>query len=110
MADFTYIPSFSTSKAMVPRVKKAQFGDGYQQRALDGINTKLEVWNLQFNNVSSVDAALIETFLELKAGVTTFTWDNPNGVEITVVCGSWSRAFVTTASSNMTMTFEEVEG
>ena len=45
----------------------AKFGDGYEQRALDGINTKQENYNLNFNNRDYKEINLIAAFLDNKA-------------------------------------------
>jgi len=108
MADFTYIPSFSSQLVERPKKLKVQFGDGYQQRAQDGINTNLKRWRLNFNGLTTADADAIQAFLEGKDGRTNFTWDDPDGNTVTVICEDWNKVFATTASRNMIMTFEEV--
>lgn len=45
----------------------AKFGDGYEQRALDGINTKQENYSLNFNNRDYKEINLIAAFLDNKA-------------------------------------------
>lgn len=54
-------------------VLTAKFGDGYEQRVLDGINTKMDVFNISFNNRSAEDINLIAGFFDEKAG-TNFTF------------------------------------
>jgi phage-related protein len=47
----------------------AKFGDGYEQRALDGINTKQESISISFNNRDYKEANLIAAFFDLKQGL-----------------------------------------
>lgn len=58
----------------------AQFGDGYAQRAADGINTKQEKWPLSFvGTLPKIEA--IKAFLNEHAGYKTFLWTPPLGSE-----------------------------
>lgn len=50
-------------------VLSAKFGDGYEQRALDGINTKQENISISFNNRDYKEANLIAAFFDLKQGL-----------------------------------------
>jgi len=56
------------SRASTHNVLTAQFGDGYEQRVLNGINTKQDIFNISFNNRTAEDITLIAAFLDLKAG------------------------------------------
>ena len=47
----------------------AKFGDGYEQRAVDGINSKQEVFGLTFKNRDYKEANLIAAFFDLKKGL-----------------------------------------
>ena len=57
-----------------PRVLKANYGDGYEQRVANGINNTPEVWSLTWKNRTTIDANKIIAFLEDKGGVTAFDW------------------------------------
>lgn len=107
MSDFNYQPAFSAQLVKAPRVRSAQFGDGYQQRIADGINNQPESWRLTFN-VDNTDADAIESFLEGKGGAESFTWTPKNRTEITVVCGEWSRVLTSPNTSTINATFEQV--
>jgi len=48
MTTFTFSPKYGAALSKEPRVKMAQFGDGYQQRVGDGINTIAREWSLNF--------------------------------------------------------------
>ena len=64
-----------------PRVLRATYGDGYEQRAADGINNLPEKWNLTWKNRTSAEANKIVKFLEDQGGVTAFDW-YPTGYDI----------------------------
>ena len=109
MSDFTYNPSASSARSRKPRVLSAPFGDGYEQRVADGINTAPAIWSLTFVR-GDTDASAIETFLEGKNGVTSFTWTPPGGSEIRVLCREWNRSFAGVNHNVITCTFEQVFG
>jgi phage-related protein len=64
-----------------PRILKATYGDGYEQRVAAGINNLPESWNLTWKNRTSAEANKIVGFLEEQAGITAFDW-YPTGYEI----------------------------
>ena len=111
MAEFTWIPDYDASEDSSPRILSAKFGDGYEQRALDGLNALLRTWTWAFNGKSTSEANAIVNFLKSKAGVTEFTHDLP-GVSpaetVTVVCKSWSKRWAGFDSFNVSAKFEEV--
>lgn len=93
MATFTYTPDFGARRATKPRVRVVAFGDGYEQRQGDGINTRNEVWDLQFQNRTNSDTAAIIAFLEARNAVESFDWTPPNEVTaIKVVCREWNKS------------------
>ena len=106
---FTWPISSQTQMSMKPRVLSAQFGDGYEQRTLDGINNELEAWQVtipSYNEVSGASAA--EAFLRTQAGVTAFSWTTKFGRTALFVCREWTRSPTGPTSSNITAKFEEV--
>lgn len=108
MSDFTYSPDYA--KAVVtrqPRVRNASFGDGYQQRVADGINTDFEVWDLTFIRRTS-DAAALDAQLRGYGGVTSFTWTPYGHDEIRVVCQQWSREKTDFGVDTINARFEQV--
>lgn len=54
------------SRQVTFNVLTASFGDGYEQRALNGINSKQEQISLSFNNRSYREGNLIAAFFDLK--------------------------------------------
>ena len=84
----------------------AKFGDGYEQRAVDGINSKQEVFGLTFKNRDYKEANLIAAFFDLKKGLNfsieiTTAKDvesaTPTDVHETIkeVCDSYTLTYIT---------------
>lgn len=57
----------NTNRTSTHRTLTAQFGDGYEQRVLDGINTKNETLTALFSNRAWQDIETISAFLDAKA-------------------------------------------
>ena len=80
------------------RVLSAKFGDGYEQRVLDGINSKEDSFSISFKNRDAEDINLIAGFFDLKAGknfdfVITDTFSTGGNLAtstIKVVCDSYN--------------------
>lgn len=109
MATFTYSPAYSANLTVQPKVRTAVFGDGYQQRVGDGINTIRRMWGLTFTGlVANVDS--VESFLKTANGVDSFDWTPPDEASGKFICKSWSRSKDTYGVDTLTATFEEVFG
>lgn len=109
MATFTYTPDFGAQVAIKPRVRKAQFGDGYEQRMADGINARQQVWTLQFVNRDNADTAAIMSFLATRNGVEAFDWTPPNEeTAIRVVCREWTKTVSRNNLNSVSATFDQV--
>lgn len=107
MSDFNYQPAYNVSVAKTPRVKTANFGDGYQQRIADGINTQPQQWSLSFQ-LSKSDIDAIDAFLTVRNGVSSFTW-TPSGLsEVKVICRDWSRSIISPNVGTLSAKFEQV--
>ena len=93
MATFPSIaPVLGAQKQSQPRTRKVQFGDGYEQRLLYGLNQNPKEWSLEFM-VDSVDAATIETFLDARAADSaSFDWTPPDTTtSYKWVCEQWTK-------------------
>lgn len=109
MAAFTYTPDFGASASKEPRVRRAAFGDGYEQRQVFGLNTQPEVWSLRFANRDKTEADAIMAFLAARGGAESFDWTPPDEAESRrFVCRSWSRSIDRFNLYTVTATFEEV--
>jgi len=89
-------PDKGLSRQTQHRVITQSFGDGYEQRLLDGINTQTEKLNVNFANRTKEEINDIAGFLNSTKNVTAFNFNVPlqNGVEgeetIKVVCENFS--------------------
>ena len=76
--DVNIIPDRGVSVSQTPRILKAVYGDGYEQRVAAGINNLPESWNLTWNNRTANDGNKIIKFLEDHKGATAFDWYPPD--------------------------------
>lgn len=107
MSDFNYQPAYEAVVDNAPRVKTASFGDGYEQRVSDGINTNKQMWDVVFQRAKT-DIDAIDAFFAAKGGVDSFTWTPAGGTEIKVICRSWSRRFIAPNVGVISTKFEQV--
>ena len=109
MSEFTWEADQNATADRQPRVKSLRFGDGYEQRQADGINTQPEIWSLTFSNRDVEDIDDIDEFLTDAAGVDYFEWTPPgSSTEGNYICRRWQRQYVNAALASITATFEEV--
>lgn len=93
MSTFTWTPTNGVRQKTTPRVRRIKFGDGYEQRTADGINTKSETWDLAFVGLTDAEADAIDAFLTARNAVEAFDWVTPAGDAIKAVCDDWGRDF-----------------
>lgn len=100
-SDFEAIADRGLQRNSKHRVLTAKFGDGYEQRVLDGINTKNDVFNISFNNRKAEDINLIAAFFDNKAGknfdftiTDTFNSGNLSNTTIKVVCEEYNISYI----------------
>ena len=91
-------PDKNLNRTSAPRVLKATFGDGYEQRIADGINNIQEEYSIAFNNRTKEEIDDITAFLASKNGVTSFDFtipDSNNSGESTVkvVCEQYNQNY-----------------
>lgn len=79
------------SKSTKARVLESGFGDGYRQRAGDGINVIEDEWSLEWV-LESTGANTLTGFLETHGGYTSFDW-TPKGESSAKkwTCDSWDK-------------------
>jgi len=97
------------------RVLTAKFGDGYEQRVLNGINTKDESFSLSFNNRTAEDINLIAAFFDSKAAknfdftvTDKFTGGNLATTTMKVVCDGYNINYVRETFHSLTCTLRRV--
>lgn len=108
MATFTYTPDFGAAFEAKPNVRVTKFGDGYEQRQANGINTQPKNWNLRFSIRTDAEADAIEAFLVSQAAVSSFDWTDINGASGKYVCRAWNRVKERFNLNTITATFEQV--
>jgi phage-related protein len=108
MATFTTIPDYGAECEESPNVRVTKFGDGYEQRQANGINSMRKVWGLTFSQRSDVEKGVILTFLRDHNGVTSFDWVDPDGISGKYVCRKWKPTKTRFNLNSVTATFEQV--
>lgn len=88
--EFTWFPDVGSQCATKPAVDVTKFGDGYELRTSNGLNTMPEKWSVKFTRHIS-EIAQIEAFLRARAGKEAFTWRTPENIEGTYVCREWRK-------------------
>lgn len=107
MATFLYKPDWQAKNKKTPRVNTVQFGDGYEARGTDGLNTNLDTWNLSFvRDPDTVEE--IEGFLSEMNGVQAFNWTTPGGKVAAFKCAEWEPSYDSPGWTTLTATFKEV--
>jgi phage-related protein len=102
-------PSKGFSSKITPRVSKAQFGDGYQQRIAAGINTLNQTWSINWNSIPVNAATTILGFFAARAGVDYFLWTPPSStIQYKVICNSWDITHNSHLDASISCEFEKV--
>ena len=112
MATFPdFDPLYGASKSSQPRARTVQFGDGYQQRILEGIPSHMnpKQWQLTFD-VAEADADTIEAFLDARAeDQASFDWSPPDtSTSYKWICPGWNRQMYAPDRSRIQVTFFQV--
>lgn len=108
MATFTPVPDYGATYVVKPNVRSTKFGDGYEQRQGNGINTMAKVWSLTFSVRSDVEKDEIVDFLEARAAVDSFDWVDIDGNTGKYVCREWSPRKDRFNLNTITAKFEQV--
>lgn len=103
------------TRASKHKVLTANFGDGYEQRVLDGINSKGDSFSISYNNRSAEDINLIAAFFDTKAGKSfnftvtdTFTGGNLSNTTMKVVCQEYNINYIRENIHSLTCTLKRV--
>lgn len=92
-----------------PKVRRAEFGDGYIQRSPNGINSIRDKFTVMAKNVTPAQALEIIAFMKARKGCESFYWTPTD--EVTprkFICSKWDRDFADHEARTMKLTFEEV--
>jgi len=102
--------SYTTARTTRARVLRSGFGDGYSQRAGDGLNSVISSWSVVWNALTPEEADYIDGFLAARGGHEAFSWTGPGEDQPRLwTCEVWSRApqRAGSARASMTATLEE---
>ena len=94
MATFPSVTQgYGATKSSSPKIRAAEFNDGYMHRIKFGMNIDPKTWNLSWRNISETNADSIETFLEARADDgASFDWTPPgSSVAYKWICLNWSK-------------------
>ncbi|UCV26804.1 phage tail protein [Ferribacterium limneticum] len=105
---FVWIPDHGAEEDISTSVLSAKFGDGYEQRAEDGINSVRSRWNLVFSKRTLADVNAMSAFLRLKKGAEPFDWAPPGETARKFKCVGWRRVLSTDTDCSLSCTLEEV--
>lgn len=114
-SNFEAVADRGLSRQAQQRVLTAKFGDGYEQRVRDGINTKTENFNISFNNRNADEINLIAAYLDSKAALSfelvitdTFSGGSLTTSTIDVVCDTYQIQYGHTDYHSLTTTLRRV--
>jgi phage-related protein len=88
------------------RVLKQKFGDGYEQRLLDGINAKTEEYSVSFQNREPTEVYSIADFLDATVPA-NFDFYIDNEI-VKVYCDEYQLTHDSTIGHSLTATFKRV--
>jgi phage-related protein len=115
MANFPSInPDYGVRQRSSPNVKVIQFGDGYQQRVVFGLNQNLKSYSVTFRNLpetGSLSADTITDFLDDRAGDgTAFSWTAPGESSASkYICLNWDKTIPFPNRATITAEFRQVK-
>jgi len=119
-------PDKGYTRQTQPKILMAQFGDGYSQRLIDGINPLKETINVSFKTREKAEIDHIISFFESKGGVTAFTFTvnqqyyaspgtssetdvtSSDELALKVICSSWNKTHDYADYWSATATFTRV--
>jgi len=102
-------PSYGLRQINSPDVMQVQFGDGYAQRLVFGLNQNLKSYNPVWKNISETDADTISNFLDARGGSESFDWTPPGEASSSkFICQSWNKTIPYKNRATIQATFNEV--
>lgn len=113
--DFWWKSSYNARIDNKPRIRYNQFGNGYQQRIPDGLNTNLVEFNLVFENRTELETVSILHFLRQRNGQEGFVYNIPtiyskssDNLTTKFICPDWTSSYVSYNNYNIDCKFVEV--
>lgn len=80
METFDFCYTVDPSANVTNRALTAQFGDGFEQAAADGLNTKQSVWSIRLSGTKA-EMKEVTDFLDDHGQWKRFQWSDPLGDE-----------------------------
>ena len=115
LPNFWWKPSYNGKINVNPRVKINKFGNGYEQRVIDGINNNLIEFDLVFENRSELETVSILHFLQQRNGQESFIYNVPtifskslSNLNTRFVCAQWSPSYISYNNYSIEAKFTEV--
>lgn len=102
MATFTWTPDAGAQIKREPRIRSVGFGDAYEQRAGDGLNTDMRVGTFNFTGRSASESSAIIAFLAARGGHESFDYAHLGGTSYKWVCKSWTEVDADGGVKNVT--------
>lgn len=103
---FTWRPDKSVPGTFTQRVRSASFGNGYTQRAADGINNETQSWDLTFTGTKARIAEIL-AFIRAQKGYKAFIWVTPFDGPLYFTCDSFKPTPMGGSAWSLTATFEQ---
>ena len=112
--EFIWTPSYASSVAHSPSVQAVKYGDGYEQRISDSLNTSLIGLTLSFDKRRKKEASAILHFLQVRGASESFLFSPPEPYDPSkkrlFVCRSWNTNFKFFDNFAISANFFEVAG
>jgi phage-related protein len=113
--NFFWKPSYNAKINLKPRIKINRFGNGYEQRVNDGINSNLIELTLNFDNRSEIETVSILHFLNTRNAQESFIYNLPTiysksttNLNTKFVCPTWDPTYISYNNYSINATFIEV--
>lgn len=88
------------------RTLSAQFGDGYEQVAADGINNKIQSWPVTIKGYKA-DVTPARDFLDARQGYQSFFWTPPLGAQGYYRCKEYDLVHLGGSAWQLTAIFKQ---
>ena len=107
--DVNINPNYGLTVTAEPKIRKIQFGDGYEMSVQDSLNADLRTYSLEFKNLTTTSANSIDNFLTARKGVESFEWTSPTESSASrYKCEKWVRRYIYTNVETISASFREV--
>lgn len=104
--DFSFVPTITSKGGSETKVLTANFGDGYNQRVADGLNSVGTTYELEWI-LNTTDAATMKSLFESKGGYDYILWTPNRGVtQYKWLCTKWDWDYAGPELERLTATFK----